>query len=125
MAKTIAEEIRQTMDRLAEASRQNYDLEITVENWEDSDDDSALDRTLGINYRISGKYRPATWGERGGEPEEHPELDEYQVFDADTGQEITSVLPDDVEQQIVNAIWQDAARDKGDYDEYDLDSRRY
>lgn len=122
-AKTLAEEIRNWMSRIEEATmpqRRNYDLELKVENWEDpqveDDPNWPMERTLGIDYRITGGYRDATWGDRGGEPPETPDLDEIEVFDAETGQPIDN-LPDYIDQQIVDAIWKDAERGQDDYDE--------
>lgn len=118
MPKSIAEDIRMMMDRLNEVAR-SYDLELEVENWEypeDPDDESwPYSRTLGINYSIHGQHRPATWGYHGGEPEEHPELDEVQVFDAETGQPLGE-LPPEVDRQIEDAIWKDHESKGQDYD---------
>ena len=128
MAKTIAEEIRNTMNRLAEAGREQYDLVLPVENWEDNDDGRPEKRVLGINYKIVGKYRPATWGYYGGQPAEYPEIDIEEIVDitdSTSPQPITEQLPTYINQQIENAIEDDAKRKKNDYDHYDLDSRRY
>ena len=113
MPKTLTESIRDILDKLDEAVGRSYDLEIEVENWDDSVDGPDY-RTLGIDYRISGRHRPATWGYHGGEPEEHPELDEVTVYDAATGQPLTD-LPDYLDQQIEQAIWKDA-EDRKDRD---------
>lgn len=117
MPKTLAEEIREMMNKVEEAMGHHYDMELKVENWENPEDPNDENwpayRTLGINYSISGKYRPATWGYHGGEPEEHPELDEIEVFDAETGQPIQN-LPKEIDDQIEQAIWKDAEKRKED-----------
>jgi len=118
MIKSLAEEIRTLIKQIEEATR-SYDMELEVENWEypeDPDDANwPTDITLGINYNIVGRYRPATWGDRGGDPPEYPELDVVEIFNAETGQPIQ--IPDYLESEIEQAIWSHAeqARDQ-DYD---------
>ena len=120
MVKSIIESIRTMMDRLTEVAG-NYDLELEVENWqqpEDPDDENwPFYLTLGINYTTYGEHRPASWGYSGGEPEEHPELDEVTVHNAETGEEIQSI-PDDVQRQIEDAIWKHYESKKDEYDPY-------
>jgi len=122
MPKTLAEEIRDTMSKIEEAMGRNYDMELDVENWEESEDPDDENwpayRTLGINYSISGSYRPATWGDRGGDPPEYPELDDVEVFDADTGQALSN-LPAELDREIEAAIWKDAESRKDDNIDYD------
>lgn len=126
MVKSISENIRSIMDRLNEVAG-SYDLELEVENWdfpEDPDDPNWPEFiNLGIDYKIIGKYRPATWGDRGGDPEEHPELDEYEVYNVDTGEKITDKLPESVHKQVQEAIWKSHEERVDDYDDYD-DYRR-
>jgi hypothetical protein len=128
MTKTVAEEIRAWATKLEEMANRNrsYDMEIEVENWDESDDENVPGYlNLGIDYSIVGKHRPATWGYHGGEPAEEPELDEYRVYNADTGQEITDI-PQSVQNDIEKAIWDHAESRKDDdfdppdnYDDYD------
>lgn len=121
MQKSLAEEIRDLMNKVEEAVR-NYDFEMEVENWEDpetADDPSwPAIRTLGVNYSISGKYVPARINYDDYDyPAEYPELDEVAVFDAETGQQLQS-LPDYIDKEIEAAIWQHAEQSKDDY--YDI-----
>jgi len=55
---------------------------------------------------VSGSYRPASWGYHGGSPEEHPEIDQYTVYDISTGQEIQ--LDSKSVDKIESAILKDA-----------------
>lgn len=118
MTKSIAEDIRTIMDRLNEVAH-SYDFTIDVENWEEpeTEDDPnwPYERTLGVDYRIVGQHRPATWGYHGGEPPEYPEIDEFTVYDAATGQKL-DFLPDHIEDEIVRAIWKNAEQSRDDYD---------
>ena len=119
MKKSAAEEIRSLMNKLDESVNRHYDMELEVENWvepEDPNDENfPYYLNLGIDYHIVGQYRPSTWGYHGGEPEEHPELDEYNVYNADTGEPITNIPPN-IEQQIEAAIWKHAESRQDDYD---------
>ena len=116
MAKTVAEEIRSWAIKLEEVANRHrsYDMEMEVENWDESDDENVPGYlNLGIDYTIVGQHRPATWGDRGGEPPEEPELDEYTIYNADTGEEITDVPPG-VQRQLEDAIWKHAENRKDD-----------
>ena len=133
MAQTLTEQIRIWMDRIEEAAppqpqRRSYDLELEVENWEDpqveDDPNWKPERTLGIDYRITGSHRPATWGDWGGDPPETPDLEEINVYDAETGQPLDN-LPDYLDEQIVDAIWEHAEEKKNDYPEPDYDYDDY
>lgn len=88
----------------------HYDMTMSVLNpafsaWEngEGDEDNPPPETIevGVNYSISGQYRPATWGYHGGEPEEHPELDDLTVIDLETGKDITNEIDtSEVEERI-------------------------
>lgn len=125
MPKSIAEEIRELMTQLEETIR-DYDMELEVENWMEPEGDNYPETiNLGINYRILGKYRPATWGDRGGEPAEYPELDDYEIYDVNTGQMLTN-MPDDLLNHIEQSIWDDAEKKRAqDFDPPDRDYDRY
>jgi hypothetical protein len=135
MSKSLAEQIRSLMNRLDEAMGRSYDMVIPeMENWmypADDDDESWPEYIeVGVDYSIYGSYRPATWGDRGGEPPEEPELDEYRIYYAGDvafmseqgevrpGQELTN-LPKEAESEIVKAIWQHAENQERDYDPRD------
>ena len=123
MAKTLAEEIREMMNKVEEAMGRNYDMELDVENWEESEDPDDENwpayRTLGINYSISGKYVPARINyDDYDHPAEYPELDEVEVFDAETGQSLPN-LPAELDREIEAAIWKHAESQKDDYDPSD------
>lgn len=130
MAQTLAEQIRLWMSRIEEAAppqpqRRSYDLEMEVENWEDpqveDDPNWQPERILGINYSIFGANRPARINYDDYDyPEEHAEIDEVEVFDAETGQPLDN-LPKYLDDAIIDAIWEDAEEKKNDrdYDPYD------
>lgn len=120
MSKTVAEEIRLMMQKVEEAMGRSYDMELEVENWEDpaSEDDENWPayRTLGINYSISGRYIPARIQyDDYDHPAEYPELDEVDVFDAETGQLLQN-LPKHLDDEIEEAIWKHAKSQQDDYD---------
>lgn len=126
MSKSIAEVMREFIDRMDEVSNRNYDMEMEIENWRlddlDTDDESIPSYiNLGIDYNVEGSYSPATWGDQGGEPEEYPELD-YKVYDVDTGQEITDI-PEKVDSYIEEKIWDHINNKEPDFNEPDRDSR--
>lgn len=123
MAKSIAEDIRDLMNKMeAAAGPRAYDLELEVENWDfpENPNDESWPSTvvLGINYTVAGKHRPATWGYHGGTPEEFPEIDTLEVFNTETGQQFAD-LPPEVDEQIEQAIWNDVESKKYDADDYD------
>jgi len=112
--------------KVTEAGR-SYDLELEIINpeyeaWENGagDEDNAPDYVIdvGVNYSISGRYAPASWGYHGGSPEEHPEIDEYKVYNLATGQELQT-LSRSAEEDIEAAIWKDAESSADDYDDFD------
>lgn len=117
MTKSVAEEIRSLMNKIDEAVVRHYDMEMEVENWiepEDPEDENfPYILNLGIDYRIVGKYYPATLES----PPEYPELDSYEVYNADTGQEIANIPPG-IQDEIEKAIW-DHAESRSKYDDYD------
>lgn len=121
MAKNIAEDIRNIMTQLEELGSGNYDLEIKVENWDMSSDAEFLN--LGINYKISGTNKPATWGYHGGQPAEYPEIDELEIYDADTGQ-LLNDIPDYVLTDIEDNIWSDVDRRRNEVEPPDTDFDR-
>ena len=100
---------------------QHYDTTAEIMNpayvaWEngEGDEDNPPPETIrvGINYSISGEHRPATWGYHGGEPAEHPEIDDASVFDLETGEDITDQVVDNSE--VEDAIWADAESSRDD-----------
>jgi len=116
MPKTLAEEIRAMMSKVEEAMGREYDMELKVENWEDppnaDDENWPIERILGIRYRIVGKYVPARIRYDDYDyPAEYPELDEVEVFDAETGQQLTD-LPRYLDDQIEAAIWDHAEKSR-------------
>lgn len=125
MVKTLAEEIREMMNKIDGAMGRSYDMELEVENWEDPEDPNDENwpayRTLGINYSISGKYIPARIRyDDYDHPAEYPELDQIEVFDAETGQSLQN-LPKHLDDEIEKAIWKHAESKKDDYDPPDKD----
>jgi hypothetical protein len=131
MNKNLAEEIRNLMNKMEEAAQRHYDLVIPeVENWvqpTDPDDESfPYYINLGVNYSIVGKYIPARIRyDDYDHPAEYPELDEFAVYNADTGEELTNI-PNQVIDMIEQEIWDDAESKKADYDpSYDDDDRDY
>lgn len=99
---------------------QHYDMTAEVTNpayaaWENGEGDENNPPPevikVGINYSISGEERPATWGYHGGEPAEHPEIDDASVFDLETGEDITNQVDSS---EIEEAIWADAESSQDD-----------
>lgn len=73
---------------------------------------------LSVEYSISGEYRPATWGYHGGEPEEHPEIDDANVYVVGNGTQIeidSNALGEDAAEFIDERIWDDAESNSDDY----------
>lgn len=81
-----------------------YDIETTITNpnFDDSDENSYSDISVGINYSISGEDRDATWGYHGGEPPEYAEIDEVTVVNLETGEDITDLVDSD---ELDSIIW--------------------
>lgn len=72
---------------------------------------------VGVNYEISGEDRPATYYD----PAEHAELEIHKVVDLDTGEDLTDSLPEDIQEQLEELIWDEvgSGQDDGpDYDDY-------
>lgn len=91
-----------------------FELEIENPNWNPDDENSYDTLRVGVNYSIYGEERPATWGYHGGEPSEHPEIDELSVVDLDTGEDITdSIDTSEIEQ----AIWHHEKKKEHDLEE--------
>ncbi len=95
------------------AKQGSFDLQMTIGNpffdpksTDPEDEDTPEEIDVGIDYNISGDYRPATWGYHGGDPEEYPEIEIMRVVDLDTGEEITDELDSDqvsnIEQRIAD-----------------------
>ena len=106
-----------------EAPNRYYDVTTTILNpafaaWEngqgDEDNPPEEELEVGVDYSMSGSYKPATWGYNGGEPEEYPEIDEYTVYDLATGREIENI-DDHAHNQIVKAITAAAENRSDDY----------
>jgi len=110
-----------------EASNGGYDLETTIDNpaWNGEDDNIPDTIEIGVNYTITGSYRPSTWGYHGGEPEEHPELDIDSIVNLETGQDIHNLIDRDTLSRIEEEIWEQAEKSKDDDfdvpDDYDED----
>ena len=109
---------------LSEAPKK-YDFEWTIDNpFKDpgNDPDYEEEFDVGINYSISGKYRPAKITADPGDsyPAEYPELDSLQVFRLSTGEDITDHIPQDVMNKLGEKAWEDAdSKSEPDDDRYD------
>lgn len=113
-------------EELKEAVGQRYyDAELTIPNPDYSDELDIEDENdpryysdidVGVNYSISGSYRPATWGYHGGEPEEHPEMEITDVVNLQTGEDISDRVDMD---EIEAELWKhaEASADDDYYDE--------
>jgi hypothetical protein len=130
MKKSLAEEIRNLMNKMEEATQRNYDLIIPdVENWiesTDPDDESfPYYLNLGVDYSIVGKYIPARINYDDYDyPAEYPELDDVTVYNADTG-EIINNIPNKVGEMIEREIWNHVENMEPDYDPPYDDSDSY
>jgi hypothetical protein len=121
--------IRDYIKIIENAQRRHYDMELEVENWQDSEDPNDENfphiLNLGIDYSIYGKYVPARIRyDDYDHPAEYPELDSVEVYNADTGQLITD-MPDDVSEYIEQAIWKHAESRRDDFDPPDRDDDYY
>jgi hypothetical protein len=107
MTKSVAEFIREYIDMMDEMTDRKYDMELEIENLlEPENEDAPEFITVGINYNYDGASSPASWGPRGGEPPEEPELD-YEVFNIETGepiQDMPEILSDYIENEIMKHI---------------------
>ncbi len=72
------------VDILSLNNGSNSKLKITFEGYEYTEEEwpghsglYELNVTFNFYYKISGEYRPATWGYDGGSPEEYPEVELY------------------------------------------------
>ena len=124
-------ESREIQRKQIKEAAASYDFETGITNPDftaqqqgELDPDAEIDEIIdvGVNYTVSGSHRPATWGYHGGEPAEHPEIDEYAVYDLRTGKEITN-LDAKAQREVEEAIWADAESGADDYDDYDRWSR--
>lgn len=102
-----------------------YEFSTTILNpafidWENGngDENNPPEETLEVRvtYDVSGSYRPATWGDYGGDPEEYPELEVMSVYDENTGQEISDRLDKATLDDINDKAWEDAEDQRNNYD---------
>ena len=70
-----------------------------------------------IEYNISGEERPETWGYHGGEPAEHPEIDDARVINLDTGEDISDRVNSEM---IDDMIWNDVDKHKSSDENFDI-----
>jgi len=104
--------------------RDDSKLEIEYTYTETENSCFYLKAIVSFYFKISGEYRPATWGYNGGSPEEYPEeefypdVEELKYIDCNSGQEyqltdemkkiaIPHVLKsvDDLEVDISEKLW--------------------
>jgi hypothetical protein len=114
MTKTSAELLRETMDAIngivsaetpavpvqvaAPAMKRSYMFTTVVPNPTPGDEEEI---NVGVDYSMEGKYYPATFED----PAEYPEIVDIKVFDVETGQEISSLLPESVLDTIDSECW--------------------
>lgn len=121
--KTLAEQLREFMDQVAEAPvGKRYDIEWTVPGFpmpEGMDpDDWEEEFDVGINYTVSGKYRPAriTANPENDHPEEFPEVELDGVYRLDTGEDITEKLTPEQRETVMNKVHDHSAERSNDDD---------
>jgi hypothetical protein len=124
--KTLAEQLREFMDRVLEAPvRKNYDLEVTImvpfpENGTPEEQDAWVEEIdVGVDYEISGSYRSGRVGHPDNwTPDDHPELDEVTVYDLASGEDITDKMDEKQMAQITDKVW-DHSNSQDNSDDYD------
>jgi len=137
MTKTTAELLRETMDAIngivspvvsempapvaPPAMKRRYMFTTVVPNPTPGDE---AEIEVGVDYSTEGKYYPATFDD----PAEYPEIVDIKVFDIDSGQEISSLLPESVLDTIDTECWEHYSNDSQgssadrEYDHDDGDS---
>jgi hypothetical protein len=96
-----------------------YDCELTISNpFVERSEDEPDDITIGVNYKISGSYSPAT----REEPAEEPDLDITYICRLDTGEELNN-LPDETMRYIEEQVWDYA--NSGEHDMYETDAQPF
>jgi hypothetical protein len=128
--KSLAEQLREFMDRVAETPMgKRYDFTTTVEipfpeNGTPEEQDAWVEEiSVGVNYSVEGGYRSGRVGHPDNwTPDETPELTEVKVFVLATGEEITSTLPKSSISEITDKVWshydKSSKDDDGDYEDY-------
>jgi hypothetical protein len=118
--------LRESMDLIQGLSEApaRYDFNWTIDNpFKDpgNDPDYEEEFDVGINYSISGKYRPAKITADPGDshPAEYPELESLSVFRLSTGEDITDAVPPAVMNQLGEKAWEDADSKSDQYDDRD------
>lgn len=114
-----AKELAQTND-VSEARATEYDAELEIINPAfETDNVEPEVIAVGVNYSISGYYRPSTWGSYGGQPEEHPDMEITAIVRLDTGEDISSSLTPDDLSNLESKLWKIAEKkQQNDYDPY-------
>jgi hypothetical protein len=102
-----------------EANNGGFDLDTTINNpaFNGKDEDIPDTIEIGVNYSITGSYLPASWDSRGGDPEEHPELDIEAIVNLETGEDISDLIDDSTRASIEQEIWDNDEQGKDEYDE--------
>jgi hypothetical protein len=130
MNKTSAQILREHMDAIngivaapaaapvQRVSAPSYDTYLEIANpMPSGDPEGDADIEVGINYSIYGKEAPATFDS----PAEYPEMENIEVFNVATGQDITSLISDSTMKAIEQRCWNDYANKEDDFDEPEPD----
>ena len=100
--------ILEAKKQIISESYSDFDLKTRIINpdFDDQDDDSQEEITVGVDFDVSGRYSPATWGYYGGEPEEYPEIEIRKIVNYETGEDITRRVNDDTVDQLIDLAHQ-------------------
>jgi hypothetical protein len=131
MNKTSAQILREHMDAIngiiaapaaaapvQRAVEPTYNTYLEIANPVPSGDpEGDADIEVGINYSVYGKEAPATFDS----PAEYPEMENIEVFNVATGQDITNLISPETMKRIEQRCWDDYANQEDDM--YDPMSR--
>jgi hypothetical protein len=133
MTKTPSQILRETMDAInsisapvaakpaAPISRRSFKFTSWIANpkfsMDNEDEDEEIE--VGVNYNISGRFRPSTMTD----PADYPEMEITDIVDLSTGQDITNMITDKDMDRLQFEAWEHdkEERDAAEQDRADMD----